>query len=462
MWRVRRDNGANGKRGSSRPSARQTTGTIRITQCPSGIPVVCPHSDASYGKTDSCLSTSNLLRPFSDRWLVQTSKSLRRLAADHGALHTGGLPPNYLFHPLANFDSLTDLSVLLAGSDGTPYADGVYHLELNIPQTYPTTPPTANFRTKIFHPNVDPTTGSVCVDTLKRDWRPDLTLRDVLVTIYCLLAYPNAASALNEEAGMLIVEDYAAFERRASLWTKMYAAVPAELRHEVDEAKRRGEAPVKTSADGTVKVTKPRRRKAEGLFPLDPDAAENRNQVGATSSKSADSLFTPEPANNPILPPPRGLGLKFDSLYESDATAFDDTPTQAAPPPIMRRVRKRYLPNTTPSETSSFASSSFTQLPATPTPTIKEPETKRVRLSSDEELRAPILSISKAEAGSAATREAEHPWLNWHETIAFVAESPTSRESRERYERARMKAAGGCVKKYNSGAFGPRRGIMRL
>jgi len=78
-------------------------------------------------------------------------------------------------------DDLSQLTVLLTGPPGTPYAEGVWKLHLKIPLDYPKSPPKASFRTKIWHPNVEESTGSVCVDTLKRDWLSKLTLRDILI-----------------------------------------------------------------------------------------------------------------------------------------------------------------------------------------------------------------------------------------------------------------------------------------
>lgn len=48
--------------------------------------------------------------------------------------------------------------------------------------------------------------GEICVSTLKKDWTPTTKLVDLLLTIKCLLIYPNAESALNEEAGKMILE----------------------------------------------------------------------------------------------------------------------------------------------------------------------------------------------------------------------------------------------------------------
>ncbi|KAL4766265.1 putative ubiquitin conjugating enzyme E2 [Aspergillus foveolatus] len=167
--------------------------------------------------------------------------NLRRLAADHAALHEE-LPPNYLFPPEdAQSDDITQLTTLLAGPQGTPYSQGLWRLHLKLPEDYPKSPPKATFRTRIWHPNVEESTGAVCVDTLKRDWKSTLTLKDVLITISCLLIFPNPDSALNATAGALLQENYDAFARQAKLMTSIHAPVPAEMRTEVMKAKMRGE-----------------------------------------------------------------------------------------------------------------------------------------------------------------------------------------------------------------------------
>ncbi|PWY89758.1 UBC-like protein [Aspergillus heteromorphus CBS 117.55] len=165
--------------------------------------------------------------------------SLRRLAADHAGLHEE-LPPNYIF-PSDDADDLTQLTTLLAGPQGTPYSQGLWRLHLKMPEDYPKSPPKATFKTRIWHPNVEESTGAVCVDTLKRDWKSNLTLKDVLVTISCLLIYPNPDSALNSAAGALLQENYDAFARQARLMTSIHAAVPPELASAVSDAKTRGE-----------------------------------------------------------------------------------------------------------------------------------------------------------------------------------------------------------------------------
>jgi len=63
----------------------------------------------------------------------------------------------------------------------TPFEGGIFHLRLHFTPEYPSTPPNAFFITKIFHPNIAPRTGEVCVNTLKRDWNSKVTLSEILL-----------------------------------------------------------------------------------------------------------------------------------------------------------------------------------------------------------------------------------------------------------------------------------------
>lgn len=76
--------------------------------------------------------------------------------------------------------------------------------------------------TKIFHPNVS-STGEICVNTLKKDWKSSYGVGHILVTIKCLLIYPNPDSALDEEAGKLLQENYESYCERAKLITSVHA-----------------------------------------------------------------------------------------------------------------------------------------------------------------------------------------------------------------------------------------------
>ena len=79
--------------------------------------------------------------------------------------------------------------------------------------------------TKIFHPNVSKA-GEICVNVLKKDWKPDLGIRHVLLVIRCLLIEPFPESALNEEAGKLLLDNYEDYAKHAQLMTSIHAQPP--------------------------------------------------------------------------------------------------------------------------------------------------------------------------------------------------------------------------------------------
>ncbi|MCJ1249376.1 hypothetical protein MMC30_006599 [Trapelia coarctata] len=235
--------------------------------------------------------------------VLMNSNTLRRLAADHASLHKSELPPYYLFPPgtASMPDDLTQLAILLTGPQGTPYADGVWKLHLKIPLDYPKSPPKASFRTKIWHPNVEESTGSVCVDTLKRDWSPKLTLRDILITISCLLIHPNPDSALNSAAGQLLQEDFESFARQAKLMTSIHAVIPLDWRAPVEAAKRRGEDSVSGPAASKLFNSRKRPHLAIEPIPALPDMDSDGDDFDdeASASKENDPSISPLPVNPP-------------------------------------------------------------------------------------------------------------------------------------------------------------------
>ncbi|KAG9775006.1 hypothetical protein ABEF95_012136 [Exophiala dermatitidis] len=248
------------------------------------------------------------------------ASSFRRLAKDFAALQAS-LPPNYLFpesdDALSVPDDLTQLVVLVTGAEGTPYSQGLWRLHLKIPHDYPKSPPKATFKTRIYHPNVEETTGAVCLETLKRDWDPKLTLKDILVTISCLLIQPNPDSALNAAAGALIQEDYEAFSTQAKLMTRIHAPIPSHLTSAVQEAKRRGEEHdaeeerMKRSAEAADSGTEDRKmgqssRKERGLLskagkgkrplsdlslPVDGDQYNGQDNAAPNNTEKACPIF---------------------------------------------------------------------------------------------------------------------------------------------------------------------------
>lgn len=138
-----------------------------------------------------------------------------------------------------------------------------------IPSDFPNSPPRGFFLTKIYHPNVDPSTGAICVNTLKKDWSPTVTMSHVLGVIRCLLIIPFPESSLNDEAGKLFMESYDEYAQRARLMANIHGRLQSV--HD-------------TTSDSTTGTT------------------EANNSTGGDSSSSISSSTTSNSTRHPSSP----------------------------------------------------------------------------------------------------------------------------------------------------------------
>merc|ERR1712224_372676 len=83
----------------------------------------------------------------------------------------------------------------IMGPPDSPYQGGVFFLNINFPSDYPFKPPKVHFTTKIYHCNVN-SNGAICLDILKDQWSPALTISKVLLSISSLLTDCNPADPL--------------------------------------------------------------------------------------------------------------------------------------------------------------------------------------------------------------------------------------------------------------------------
>ncbi|XP_031092904.1 ubiquitin-conjugating enzyme E2-23 kDa-like [Ipomoea triloba] len=121
-------------------------------------------------------------------------------------------------------DSLHEFFVHFHGPSDSLYQGGVWKIRVGLPDAYPYVSPSIAFVNKIYHPNVDERSGSVCLDVIKQAWSPMYDLVNVFeVFLPQLLLYPNPSDPLNREAGALMMEDSDAYEQTVKEYCQAYA-----------------------------------------------------------------------------------------------------------------------------------------------------------------------------------------------------------------------------------------------
>jgi ubiquitin-conjugating enzyme E2 D/E len=129
-------------------------------------------------------------------------------------------PANCSAGPLS--DDIFRWQATLMGPIDTPYEGGVFFLNIDFPQDYPYKPPRIRFDTKIFHPNIN-SSGGICLDILKEQWSPALTISKVLLSICSLLTDPNPDDPLVPDAALLYKENPEEYAKKARIFTLRYA-----------------------------------------------------------------------------------------------------------------------------------------------------------------------------------------------------------------------------------------------
>ncbi|KAH0917287.1 hypothetical protein HID58_024947 [Brassica napus] len=110
----------------------------------------------------------------------------------------------------------------IMGPNESPYTGGVFLVTINFSQDYPFKPPKVVFKTKVFHPNIN-SNGNICLDILKDQWSPALTISKVLLSVCSLLTDPNPDDPLVPEIAHICKTDKAKYEAMARSWTQKYA-----------------------------------------------------------------------------------------------------------------------------------------------------------------------------------------------------------------------------------------------
>eukprot|EP01056_Protomagalhaensia_sp_Gyna25_P005696 Protomagalhaensia_sp_Gyna_25__5695@NODE_810_length_2565_cov_135_815519_g638_i0_p3_GENE_NODE_810_length_2565_cov_135_815519_g638_i0NODE_810_length_2565_cov_135_815519_g638_i0_p3_ORF_typecomplete_len177_score13_22UQ_con/PF00179_26/2_9e33ProkE2_B/PF14461_6/1_4e06RWD/PF05773_22/0_017_NODE_810_length_2565_cov_135_815519_g638_i049579 len=94
--------------------------------------------------------------------------------------------------------------------DGGYWKGGTFTFNVSVPPSYPHDPPKVRCETKVFHPNIN-LEGGVCLNILRAEWRPVLSIYAIIVGLLHLFLEPEVFEPLNQDAANALVQSKSHF-----------------------------------------------------------------------------------------------------------------------------------------------------------------------------------------------------------------------------------------------------------
>ncbi|KAJ3356064.1 ubiquitin-conjugating enzyme E2 K [Entophlyctis luteolus] len=131
-------------------------------------------------------------------------------------------------------DTITHLKGSFKGPEGTPYDGGVFEVDIQsegivmeiecnmvhpVSQEYPFKPPQMK---------------SICLDILKDQWSPVLTLKTALISLQSLMSDPAADNPQDAMVAKHYLSNRSGFDETARQWTRQYAGAPTSSTTDAD------------------------------------------------------------------------------------------------------------------------------------------------------------------------------------------------------------------------------------
>ena len=128
----------------------------------------------------------------------------------------------------------------IKGPIDTCYQGGIFVIDIIIPNEYPFKPPKMKFDTKIWHPNISSVTGAICLDILKNEWTPALTIRTALISLQALMCEPVPNDPQDAVVAKQYMSDIQLFNQTAKHWVEEYANPERNLQKKIKEIMEMG------------------------------------------------------------------------------------------------------------------------------------------------------------------------------------------------------------------------------
>ncbi len=151
-------------------------------------------------------------------------QALKRIKKELELINKDDEFPEYIVYGPIDANNMFDWEATIIGPENSPYEGGILELSITFPKDFPFKPPKVAFKTPIIHPNVclynssdviKCTCAGICLDILHNRYSPSITLKDILLDIYNLLAKPSF------QEYYILNSEYS--ESKAREWTEKYA-----------------------------------------------------------------------------------------------------------------------------------------------------------------------------------------------------------------------------------------------
>ncbi|CAH1736252.1 PREDICTED: NEDD8-conjugating enzyme Ubc12 [Diuraphis noxia] len=107
-------------------------------------------------------------------------------------------------------DDLLNFKLTICPDEGS-YKGGKFNFSFKVGVNYPHEPPKVKCETTVYHPNID-LDGNVCLNILREDWKPVLTINSVIYGLQYLFLEPNPEDPLNKEAADVLQNNKRLFD----------------------------------------------------------------------------------------------------------------------------------------------------------------------------------------------------------------------------------------------------------